>query len=304
MKPAEAVSPKKASPPPEEEEHEVNQAANEEEEHEVNEAADEDEEHEVTEVADEDEESPDTDVSEDSPLGQLGFAKVLDPWKQGNLPENARKTLEKSFAKKEKVFWTGRPSVKLIESKAWIGLVVGPIMVLVGVGICLVTSGIGFFAVNQMAAKILLPVVGGVFCLFFGVIGVLAIIFRKRIGGNVSACYVVTNKYAYIYDSNSQVVRKFTARELEDMRFQESTSFPGCGDLIFSYDLHGTTNVEVSKEVKDKYGGTPVGFLNIEQAQLVRKMIEEVLIEPTLAKEKQKRQEKQQKKKSRPGWSR
>jgi hypothetical protein len=290
-KPSEILPPKMAPSP-------------QDEELEVNEAADEDEELEVNEAADEEEESQDADVSEDSPLAKLGFAKVEDPWKQGSLPEEARKTLEKTFAKKEKVFWTGRPSVKLIESKAWIGLVVGPILVLVGVGICLLTSGLAFFVVNQTAAKIMLPIIGGVFGLLFGAIGALAVIFRKRIGGNVQACYVVTNKFAYIYDANTQVVRKFSAQELEEMRCQESNSFPGAGDLIFTYDLHGTENVAVNKEVKDKYGGTPVGFLNIEQVQLVRQMIEEVLIEPTIAKEKQKRKEKQQKKKYRPGWSR
>ena len=46
--------------------------------------------------------------------------------------------------KKEKALWAGKPLVEMIESKAWIGLVVGPIAVLVGLSVCLVTGLLGF----------------------------------------------------------------------------------------------------------------------------------------------------------------
>jgi LSD1 subclass zinc finger protein len=194
------AAPKPAPPPPqEEEEFEVNDAVDEkDEEFEVNEAADEkEEEYEVDQAVDESEPA-DQKFGEDSALSELGFLNVDDVFKKANIPDAARKAFEKAFVKKEKPLWAGRPDPKIIESKAWIGLVVGPIAIVVGLAVCLITGGIATFAMDQMLGRIITLGFGALFGLIFPAVGVLAIVFRKRIGGNVQACYVVTNKRAYI----------------------------------------------------------------------------------------------------------
>ena len=103
-------------PPPKEEEFEVNEEANEqEEEFEVNEAA--------GEEADDDE--PQSAFDKNSPLAKLGFVNVKNPYKKASVPDDAKKAIEKLFIKNEKTLWAGRPSRQIIESKAWIGFVVG-----------------------------------------------------------------------------------------------------------------------------------------------------------------------------------
>jgi hypothetical protein len=321
-KPRSAAAPKPAAdeeqevnePADDEKEHEVNEAAD--EEHEVNEPADDEEEHEVNEAAndeesDEEEESDEA-ADEDSALAELGFAKVKDVFKQGELPDEARKAIEKSFVKNEKPVWAGRPSVKIIESKAWIGLVAGPIVILLGLGVCLGSGLSLLIPVDTVVMKIIFLLIGGLVGTVFTLAGVLAIIFRKRIGGNVAACYVVTNKRAYIYDGG-HAVRAFTPKQLESMKVQGSANFPGAGDLIFGYDFMGDQGVLADKEDVDRFantpgagGGqssTPVGFLNIEDVQIVKRMINEVLVEPAIdsadAKAKAKKKKQKEKEKAR-----
>jgi hypothetical protein len=84
----------KPAPPSEEEELEVNEAADEQEE-----------ELEVNEAADEEEEEGDEEEDEDSPLVELGFTKGKDPFKVGQIPEPARKAIQKEFVKNEKALW-------------------------------------------------------------------------------------------------------------------------------------------------------------------------------------------------------
>jgi hypothetical protein len=306
-----SLKPMVPPPPAEEEELEVNEPADEEElevnepadeeELEVNEPADEDEELEVNEAEDEDDEQ-EAATDEDSPLGQLGFANVKNPYKKAGIPDEARKAFERSFLKKEKTLWAGKPNAQLIESKAWIGLVVGPIAILVGLTVCLSTSSLAIWVIEEMPARIVAPAVGAVFGLIFSLVGILAIVFRKRIGGDAKACYIVTNKRAYIYDGNTKNVRAFTPAQIFNMKCLQSAKFEDAGDLVFKYDLQGQTGVEVGEELKDRYGGgVAVGFLNIDQVHLVRRMIQEVLIEPALAKAKEKK--KKRTKKPRPYWN-
>lgn len=276
-------------PPPKEEEFEVHEAADEqEEEFEVNEAAaEQEEEFEVNEAADEEEadEVPEKTFDKNSPLAKLGFVNVKNPYKKGSVPDDAKQAIEKLFVKKEMALWAGRPSRQIIESKAWIGFVVGPFLVLLGCGICL---GLALIPIDHLGAKLAAVGVGFVFALMFSAVGVLAVVFRKRIGGNVEASYVLTNKRAYIYDGKA--VRAFTPQQLYDMNCQFNNSFPDAGDLVFAYDFHGEEGVMVDRHGKEKYGGgKAVGFLNIEQVELVKRVVEEVLIEPSRKKKKKKK---------------
>jgi hypothetical protein len=288
----------KAAPPPEpkkEEEFEVNEAVDEQEEElEVNEAVDEQEEElEVNEAADEEDEDEDAEEDEDSPLVELGFTKGEDPFKVGQIPEPARKAIQKAFVKNEKALWAGRPSKELIESKAWLGFVAGGVCLAVALTVCLVTGGIAAFA-DLGVGRIVAPIVGALFTLIFGGIGIAAIVFRKHVGGNVAACYVVTNKRAYICDGRSGAVRAFTPEQLANIRCELSAKFEGAGDLIFAYDFMGDQGVQVDREqiealnTKGAGSSTPVGFLNINQAQLVQRMMLELLIEPGLKEAKKK----------------
>jgi hypothetical protein len=284
-------APKPPPPKPEEEELEVNEAVDEEEEeHEVNEAADE-------EAEDDGEEEGD---DEGSALVELGFGNDTDPFKKAKIADDTRKAIEKSFAKKEKAVWAGRPSAEIIESKAWIGIVVGGIAVLVGLSVCLGT-GVGALVVGETLGKVAMAGIGGIVGLVFIAVGALAIIFRKNIGGNVRACYVLTDKRAYVYDG-SHHVRAFTPEQLTEMKTEESTKFSGAGDLIFAYDFMGDAGVQVSKEAAQKYGkggggehSTPVGFLAIEKLDLVKRMVNEILVEPHLDKIDAKRKKKKKK---------
>ena len=184
-----------------EEEFEVNEAVDEkEEEFEVNEAADDEGEN---NEGDEEEKS---NTDEDPPLAELGFAQGKDPFKIANLPEPARQAIRKAFLKNEKALWAGRPLKELIESKAWLGFVVGGITLVVALFICLITGLVGLTS-NDAAVKIVVPIIGFVVAVIFCGVGLLAVIFRKRMGGNVAACYVVSNKRAYIYDGSSAVPR-------------------------------------------------------------------------------------------------
>lgn len=313
------VEPKPAAPPEanrpadkSEEELEVNEAVDEQEEElEVNEAVDEQEEElEVNEAADEeaDEEEEDEDDQEDeddedSPLVELGFTKGKDPFKVGEIPELARKAIQKAFVKHEKALWAGRPSKEVIESKAWLGFVVGGVCAAVALLVCLITGGIAVF-VDMTAVRIAAPLIGGLFALLFGGVGVLAVVFRKNVGGNVAACYVVSNKRAYIFDGHS-AVRAFAPVQLTKVHCKPSDKFEDAGDLIFAYDFMGDQGVQVDREqvesMKNTATGTgtsastPVGFLNIGKVQLVRRVLHEKLIDPALKKAKQKKREKKRK---------
>jgi hypothetical protein len=294
---------KKPDPPKPkvEEEFEVNEAVDEsEEEFEVNEAVDEEE----SEVEDEEEkEDPAAEV-----LAELGFGEGEDPFKIAEIPDEARKAFKKQFAKKEKVLWAGRPVAKIIESKAWIGLVVGGVGLLVGLSGCIIGSVVGAVVAEQIATRILAVAIGAVLLLGFGGVGLLAILFRKRIGGNVNACYVLTNKRAYIGDgaSGGGTVRAFTAQQLGKMSAVESTKFAGAGDLIFGYEIMGQ-GVAADKDRLERLASTghdvksqatPFGFLSIEKVSLVKQLVNEVLIAPLLdeidAKKKRKREKERQ----------
>jgi hypothetical protein len=305
--PIPAATPRPAPTPPEEEEFEVNEAVDEkEEEFEVNEAANEEEELEVNEAADEEEESADEEGGDDDHselLTTLGFAKGKDPFKVAQVPDDARKAIEKSFVKKEHALWIGRPESKIIESKAWLGFVVGGFAMVVGVSVCLGTTAGAIFGATETMMRVVLGGIGALFLVFFGGIGLLAIIFRKRIGGNVSAIYVLTNKRAYVYDGIHQV-RAFTPHQLEEMKCVESAKFPGAGDLVFAYDFMGDAGVQVSKESAQKYGtgqgqSNPVGFLAIADVQAVRDAINGLLVEPNLDKAEAKAKAKKKKAKER-----
>lgn len=271
------------APAKDEEEFEVNEAAEEEEEFEVNEAADDGE--------DNEKEDPKQEIDDDSPLAELGFAKVKDVFKKGNIPDAARKAIEKTFVKNEKALWAGRPSKALCESKAWIGLIVGPIAILFGLSVCIVTAVI---PIDNITYRLIAIGFGVLFALMFGVVGVLAILFRKRIGGNIENCYVLTNKRVYIHDGTK--VHAFTAHQIDEMHTEASTSFEGAGDLIFGYYFMGQEGVLVNKLTSDLHGHktagsppTPMGFLNIEDLQVVRAAVEQYLIEPAGKKAKKKK---------------
>jgi hypothetical protein len=160
--------------------------------------------------------------------------------------------------------------------------------------VCLITGGITVF-VDKTVVRIAAPLIGLLFAVLFGGIGVAAIVFRKYVGGNVSACYVVSNKRAYICDGHS-AVRAFTPVQLAKMKCEESAKFDGAGDLIFAYDFMGDQGVMVDREqvesVKNTGVGagssTPVGFLNIEKVQLVRRLMHDLLIDPGVKKAKKK----------------
>ncbi len=284
---------KKEEPPkPKEDEFEVNEAVDEqEEEFEVNAAADEEEEAEVNEAADEEDESEGDDVETDeesSALVELGFGEGTDPFKKAKIPDEARKAIEKTFTKKEMALWAGKPVAKIIESKAWIGIVVGGFAVLVGLSVCLGTGIPAIFTASEIGTRLVLAGIGVLFGGGFGGIGLLAILFRKRIGGNVAACYVLTNKRAYVFDGSHEV-RAFTPTQLAAMKSEESSKFPGAGDLIFAYDFMGDAGVQVGRESAQKYGSsgghsTPVGFLAIDDLDLVKQMVNEILVEPHLEK--------------------
>jgi len=259
--------PKPPSPPPEEE-------------FEVNEAADHDED-------DESEADEETEAAKDSALAKLGFLDVEDVFEEGGVPDDAREAIEKSFIKKEKALWAGRPDPKIIESSAWIGLVVGPIALLVALGACGGGSAFALLSSAEMMVKLIVGGFAAAAFLMFGGVGAVAIIFRKSLGGNAAACYVLTNKRAYIYDG-SHHVRAFSPEQLVEMKSQEASGFPGAGDLIFAYDLMGDAGVQVDKETAQRAHGpgaqpsTPVGFLAIQKLKLVRQMINEILVQPVL----------------------
>jgi hypothetical protein len=313
------AAPKPVPPPPKaEEEFEVNDAVDEkDEEFEVNEAAG-DEEHEVNEAVDEEPTgetsgTADPPFDEDSALAELGFLKVDDVFTQAGIPHAARKAFEKAFIKKEKPLWAGRPDPKIIEGKAWIGLVVGPIMIVFGLSICLGTSGMALFVMEHTMTKVIMLGFGALFGLMFPAVGALAIVFRKRIGGNVNACYVVTNQRAYICDGSGPggggAVRAFTPQQLTDLRVEVSTKFEGAGDLIFAYDFMGEQGVMANKEALDRLEsrghsarGTAVGFLSIANVELVRKMIDEVLVEPVVEKHEAKAKARKKKQKEKENY--
>lgn len=307
-----------APPPPEppkpkdEEEFEVTEAADEkEEESEVTEAADEDDELEVNEAADEEEDEADEEEDDEAAelLIELGFPKGKDPFKIAKIPEDSRKAFEKSFIKKERVLWAGRPSAKIIESKAWIGLAVGGVGIVVGLTVCLGASAAALVVNQGPLAAVAMIGLGSFFGLVFAGIGLLAIIFRKNIGGNVKACYVLTNKRAYISDgaAGGGTIRAFTPEQLLKMRIEESSKFEGDGDLIFAYDVMGNEGVSTHKEELDRLKGsghnvssqsTAVGFLNIENVTLVKKMINEILVAPAEDKAEAKAKAKARRKKA------
>jgi hypothetical protein len=303
--------PKKEPPKKAEDEFEVNEAVDEkDEEFEVNESAEDEEEHEVNEAADEEDEEADDEeeADESSALVELGFGKGADPYKKAKIADDAKKAIEKSFAKKEAALWAGKPVAAIIESKAWIGFVVGGIAILVGLSVCLGTGVGAAVAAKDMGTGLLLVAIGVIFGGGFGGVGLLAIIFRKNIGGNVRACYVLTNKRAYVYDGSNRV-RAFTPEQLTEMKTEESSKFPGAGDLIFAYDFMGDAGVQVNKEDAQRYGkggggqhSTAVGFLAIENLDLVKRMVNEVLVEPHLDKidAKRKAKKKKAKKKFKP----
>jgi hypothetical protein len=276
----------KPAPPPVEEEFEVNEAVDDEPEYEVNEAVDD------QAALDTDEHETGLDekpLEEDSALAQLGFTGVVNVFKKGRIPDEAREAIEKTFVKNEKALWAGRPSREMCESKAWIGLVVGPVCILVGAAI-----GIGmlFIPAGSTVAKLGFVGVGALFFLVFGIVGILAIVFRKRIGGNPEDCFVVTNQRAYIFDGAGKGVRAFTAHQIDDMTCIASRNFDGGGDLIFGYEIHGQEGTLFGEAEKRRHGGQAIGFHNIMQVQLVRQMLFDELIDPQLEKAKKKKQRK------------
>ncbi len=169
-----------------------------------------------------------------------------------------------------------------------------------GSTVCLITGAIAIF-VDNTTTKVAAPILGGLFGVFFLGIGGAAVVFRKHVGGNVAACYVVSNKRAYIYDGRA--VRAFAPLQLTRVKCEESVKFAGAGDLIFAYDFMGNPGVQLDREqadAADKHAGasgssTPVGFLNINQVQLVRQVLHDFLIEPGLKKAKQKSKKKRRK---------
>jgi hypothetical protein len=264
-------------PPPEEEEFEVNEAADEkEEEFEVNEAVAEKEESKANKVAeDEVEDEASAEPDEDTALAELQFLKVKDVFKKGNIPDDARKAIEKTFVKNEKALWAGRPSEEIIASKSWLGLVVGPIFGLLGVSICLGMGAFSFLT-SDLAVRIIAGITGAIFGIMFLGGGILMLLFRRRMGGNAAACYVVTNKRAYIFEGS---VRAFSSAQLQKMSVEPSSKFDGAGDLVFAFERQYHQGGEHR---------TNIGFLNIEKVRTVKKFIEEVLLEPALAKMKSK----------------
>ena len=292
------AAPKTAEPKPtplpepkQEEELEVNEAVDEQEEElEVNEAADEDEE--VTEAADEEAEDED---DENSTLVELGFTKGKDPFKLGELPEPARKAVQKAFVKYEKVLWAGRPSKELIESKAWLGFVAGGICLAVALAICLITGGIAAFVDSSVAR-----IVGSAYRprLWLG----LCRHGRSRRSSSArrwgATSPPVTSSASTVSVSLMvalNIIRTFTPPALAPkMKCVESDKFEGAGDLIFAYDFMGDQGVQVDQEqieaMKSKGVGssTPVGFMNINQVQLVRAMMHDLLIDPGLKEAKKK----------------
>lgn len=143
------AKPKPPPVPPVEDELEVNEAVDDkDDELEVNEAVDDDEGE--GEDNDEDEEKV---TAKDSALAKLGFLDVEDVFEEGDIPEEARKAIQKAFIKKEKALWAGRPDSKIIEASAWIGWVVGSIAILVGTGVCLGTSAGALLSATEIGAS-------------------------------------------------------------------------------------------------------------------------------------------------------
>ena len=277
-------------PPPKEEEFEVNEAVDEpEDEFEVNEAADEeDSDSEGTDEDDGEDEADEDEYDEESAIVQLGFAKVKDVYKEGNVPKDARDAIEKTFVKNERALWTGRPNVALCHRKAWLGWLVGIIALLVAF-----VLGGGLLALlpkmEDMAGTLIVIGFAAVGFLMFCTVGTLAIVFRKSLGGNVNACYIVTNKRVYIHDISSRATRAFTAEQVKDLRCIPSDSLAEAGDLVFAYEMHGQEGVLLDEHERNKHGGEAIGFLNIEDVQLVRRLMFELMIEPELDRAKKKR---------------
>ncbi len=291
-------------PPPDEEEFVVDDAVDEEEEEFV-----------VDEAADDEKPRKEPVFDEDSALAQLGFLNIDDPFAQAEVGKKHRKLIEGKFVKKEKVYWVGRPSQRVVESKAGVNTIVGVVCIVVGLGVAALSLVIPGFPPDAplpswLPKAILIP-----FGLVFVGVGVFLILRRKSMGGSLDLAYVVTSKHAYICDLKSEDVRIITPAKIDDLEVKES-KIEDAGDLVLFHELDAY-GAGAGGGVSFGTGGDayqqaqiPVGFMNIEQVQLVKTMVREVLVDLLEDKAKAKKQkvkakkeqERDEKRKSRRPW--
>ena len=210
--------------------------------------------------------------------------------------------IEKKFVKKEKVYWVGRPSQRVIESKAGINVIIGIVCLVVGAAIAGLSFLIPSFPpdapVPSWLPKAILIPFGG--CFF--ALGIYMILRRKSVGGSTELAYVVTSKHAYICDLAKEDIRVIAPAKIGDLEVKES-KIEDAGDLILFYELDAS-GAGVQSGVSFGRGGnssyermkTPIGFLNLEQVHLVKQMVREVLVDAIDDKKKAKKQKEQEQK--------
>jgi hypothetical protein len=268
----------------------------------VNDAVDEEEEEFVVDEAVDATPRKEPVFDEDSALAQLGFLNIDDPFAQAEVGKKHRKLIESKFVGKEKVYWVGRPSQRVIESQAGLNVIIGIVCIVVGLGIASLSFLIPSFPpdvpVPSWLPKAILIPFGGI----FAALGLYMILRRKTAGGSVEVAYVVTNKHAYICDLAKDDVRIIAPAKIGDLEVKES-KIEDAGHLVLFYELDaygtGTGGGVTFGTGGDAYqqAQIPVGFMNIEQVQLVKTMVREVLVDALEDKAKAKKKKKEQEKK-------
>jgi predicted Zn finger-like uncharacterized protein len=223
------------------------------------------------EVVDEPEETR-LDVSaeaEDEPAP----AKKSNPFKGLDVPREFQQQIKEELSRGESIVWVGRPSVRVMQAKAWIAVVIGAVFACIGVGLwvgCVVFLASG----NFMPA---LPMA------FFGLVllafGVLAMCSRYLIGRFRSArdCYILTNRRALVFQNGGKNVRSYSTFQVAAMNRQDSAWVQGAGDLVFEVETQ-------TRYSGGQYGGVQTvkihhGFLSLENVRKVEKLLRETLVD-------------------------
>lgn len=196
-----------------------------------------------------------------------------------NVPEDIQDRIAQELTKGEKLYWVGMPSRRIVLLRSLWGPIVGVFVLIVALVVALSMAA-------QPGGGVLAMLVPGFFGVVFGA-GMFCVPFYN-LWKAARTCYALTSRRAIVWQAGwfgHVEMENYNPARLANMWRRDMWFFgKGGGDLVF----RSTTTITVSHS---RRGGTSVsesttyyGFLAIENAKEVERLVREVLVDKVIDK--------------------
>ncbi|OWK41779.1 hypothetical protein [Fimbriiglobus ruber] len=189
---------------------------------------------------------------------------------QTELPRNLLEQVFTELTKGERLIWACQPSPRVMQLRG-VGTLIGGCF-FAGIGV--LVAGV----VARASGISLIPILIGILFPSFGLlIGILGIAFAKKQAKNT--IYALTNRRAIVWRTQyfgTAQVEHYDAAAVRGLKRENSFIIKGAGDVIFRQDK--TIVVTTSRRgASTSTKITNYGFLHVEAAQEVEKLVRETL---------------------------